>query len=168
MLYRFLIISVLLTGISTLQASGQVTGEDDVTINVQANVLQSIELITVSNIRLRDFPPGANEVYISPVENPYAGHMVAVGNPNAEIRIEYLPSRELTQVNGNGLLSFQYEIAGSAIDNQITSEILLNDNRNFRFNAQGRFYLWIGGRVDISNAKPGSYEGEFTIEIEYI
>jgi hypothetical protein len=63
---------------------------------------------------------------------------------------------------------FKYQIAGSTIDYQITSEILRNDNRNVRFNTEGRFYLWIGGTVDVSLAKPGAYQGEFTIEIEYI
>ena len=137
-------------------------------INVTTNVIRSIELITVNNIRLRNFQPEQLEVYISPTESVDAGHMIALGNPNADIRIEYLRNRVLTQVDGDGILSFTYEVSANEIDNQSTSELLLNDNRNLKFNSRGEFFIWIGGRVNIEQALPGSYAGEFTIEIEYI
>jgi hypothetical protein len=37
-----------------------------------------------------------------------------------------------------------------------------------QFNEKGEYYLWLGGKVDLSKARPGSYDGEFTIQIEYI
>ncbi len=165
---KAIIVSVLFLGFWPFMSYAQSNSGVSADISVEASILSSIELITVNNIRLRNFQPEQGEVYISPVENPYAGHLVAIGIANADIRIEYLPERILTQPDGDGVITFNYQIAGSDIDNQITSELLLNDNRNFQFNNEGRFYLWIGGTVDVSQAKPGSYQGEFTIEIEYI
>ena len=165
---KAIIVSVLFLGFWPFMSHAQSSPVLRADVNIEADIISTIELITVNNIRLRNFQPEQGEVYISPVENPYAGHLVAIGIANADIRIEYLPQRILTQPEGDGVIVFNYQIAGSTIDNQITSELLLNDNRNFQFNEQGRFYLWIGGTVDVSQAKPGSYQGEFTIEIEYI
>ncbi|HBX64927.1 MAG TPA: hypothetical protein DEG32_01730, partial [Balneolaceae bacterium] len=86
----------------------------------------------------------------------------------AEFRLNYLPELELTQIQGQGTLNFTYEISGNSEENQSTSELLELDNRNIRFNNEGRYYIWVGGRVNIENAPPGNYEGDFTIEIDYI
>ncbi len=94
--------------------------------------------------------------------------MIAVGMPNTEFRLNYLPERELTQVDGNSTLTFTYELSGNSEENQSTSELLELDNRNIEFNEEGRYYIWVGGRVNIENAAPGNYEGDFTIEIDYI
>jgi hypothetical protein len=94
--------------------------------------------------------------------------MIAIGTPEAEFRLNYLPERILNQINGNGSLIFNYEISGNLEEDQATSELLDLDNRNLRFNSEGRFYIWVGGSIDLSNAAPGNYEGDFTIEIDYI
>lgn len=112
--------------------------------------------------------PGQREIYVNPVNSLNAGYMIAVGTPDAEFRLNYLPKRELTQINGTETLTFTYEISGNTEENQATSELLELDNRNIRFNSEGQFYKWLGGRVNIENAAPGNYEGDFTIEIDYI
>lgn len=61
-----------------------------------------------------------------------------------------------------------YEISGNSIENQSTSELLDTENRSIQFSLEGRYYFWIGGRINITNAVPGNYEGDFTIEIDYI
>lgn len=112
--------------------------------------------------------PGQREIYVNPVNSLNAGYMIAVGTPDAEFRLNYLPKRELTQINGTETLTFTYEISGNTEENQATSELLELDNRNIRFNSEGQYYIWLGGRVNIENAAPGNYEGDFTIEIDYI
>ena len=137
-------------------------------VSVSANVMQSIELITVNSMQFGNAQPGQREIYVNPVNSLNAGFMIAVGTPDAEFRLNYLPERELTQIDGDATLTFTYEISGNSEENQSTSELLELDNRNIRFNSEGRYYLWVGGRVNLENAAPGNYEGDFTIEIDYI
>lgn len=137
-------------------------------VNVSAEVIQSIELITVQTMQFGNAQPGQREVYVNPVNDLNAGFMIAVGTPDAEFRLNYFPERELNQIEGEGSLTFQYEISGNDVEDQETSELLEIDNRNIRFNEEGRYYIWVGGRVNLENANPGNYEGDFTIEIDYI
>lgn len=156
----------LLLFIST--AAAQENSTFNASISVNTEVQQSIQLITVSTVNIGSTQPEQREIYINPVTNLNAGFMIAVGTPRAEFRLNYLEQQELTQVDGEGTLLFTYQISGAPLDNQDTSELLTNDNRNIQFNNDGRFYFWVGGRIDIRNANPGNYEGDFTIEIDYI
>ncbi len=140
----------------------------DVSINVSANVTSSIEMITLRSMQLSDDDVQNDIIRIDPTTSPNAGKMVAYGNPNSDIRISYLPTRELTHVQGTETLSFSYQVAGNQQEDQGTAERLEVENRDFSFNEDGQFYLWIGGSVNISTAVPGNYQGEFTLEIEYI
>jgi hypothetical protein len=97
-----------------------------------------------------------------------AGYMIAVGGPNTNFRLNYLPERELTQADGDGTLTFTYEISGNSTDDQSTSDILELDNGNLEFNNEGLYYIWVGGRINLQNAAPGNYQGDFTIEIDNI
>lgn len=150
----------------------QDNGSNSTTVNVSARVIgstqNSIELITVNTIQFGDVQPENGQIYINPINSLNAGYMIANGNPEAEFRLNYLPERILTQINGNGSLIFNYEISGNSEDDQATSELLDLENRNLRFNSEGQFFIWVGGRIDLSNAAPGNYEGDFTIEIDYI
>lgn len=141
-------------------------------VNVSAQVIGStqsaIEIITVNTIQLGNAQPVNGQININPVTNLNAGYMIAVGNPEAEFRLNYLPERILNQINGNGSLTFSYRISGNDEEDQATSEPLDLENRNLRFNEDGRYYIWVGGQIDLSNAAPGNYEGDFTIEIDYI
>lgn len=166
---KYILLLLFFFGIaSTASAQQETSNTITASINVNATVIRAIELVTVNNIRLRNFQRDQTEVYISPITSVDAGHMIAFGNPNANIRIEFLRNRVLTQIDGEGLLRFDYEVSANEVDNQTTSELLLNDNRNLKFNQEGEFFIWIGGRVNIEQALPGAYAGEFTIEIEYI
>ncbi|MBD3615487.1 MAG: DUF4402 domain-containing protein [Gracilimonas sp.] len=152
------------------QAYGQSSEDNRISadINVSAQVMQSIELITVNSIRFGDMQPEQGEIYINPITSLNAGYMIAIGTPESEFRLNYLPQRELVQTNGSSSITFTYEISGSSREDQSTSELLEIDNRNIRFNSEGRYYIWVGGRIDLQNAAPGSYQGDFTIEIDYI
>ena len=119
-------------------------------------------------MRLGNMQPGQLEIYVNPVNSLNAGYMIAVGMPETEFRLNYLSERVLSQTNGNATLTFTYVLSGNSIENQSTSELLEGGNRNIRFNEEGRYYIWVGGRLNLENAQPGNYEGDFTIEIDYI
>lgn len=139
-----------------------------VSISVSAKVISTIEMITIQSMNLSKAQAINNRIQINPQTSSNAGKMIAIGTPKSDIRISFLQQRELTRSNGSESLQFNYKVAGNTRDDQSTAEMLDHENRDFEFNDQGRFYLWIGGDVDISTATPGNYQGEFTLEIEYI
>lgn len=150
--------------------NAQVNSDDSIVgrVLVSAQVIQSIELVTVNSMTFGNAQPGQKELYVNPINDANAGFMIAIGTPGVEFRLDYLNARRLTNVDGEGFLTFTYEISGNDLEDQDSSELLNNDNRSIRFNNDGRYYLWVGGRVNLENAQPGNYEGDFTIEIDYI
>lgn len=151
------------------QIYGQDTGGGiSADINVSAEVMQSIQLVTVNSMRFGDMQPEQGQIYINPITSLNAGFMIAIGTPDTAFRLNYLPERELAHVSGRSTLTFTYQISGNTEEDQATSELLDIDNRNIRFNSEGRYYIWVGGRVNLENATPGNYQGDFTIEIDYI
>ncbi len=142
-----------------------------ISITASATVMPSdIELITISDMGILDAQvlQEGDTIYINPVMDPEAGVMRASGQPDSQIRVSYLPEEEVTRREGPGSLIFVYEVSGFPGDNQRESELLDQIERELRFNEDGVFYFYIGGYVDLSGALPGNYDGEFTIEIEYI
>ncbi|MEX0778278.1 MAG: hypothetical protein WD037_00990 [Balneolales bacterium] len=146
----------------------QDNNESSVSVSVSANVQSSIEVMTLSDITFGSVQPSQFEVVVEPNRDQNAGSMVARGRPNAEISISYTAEHILTQTEGNATLTFYYQVAGNDEDNQPAAEIIEGFSRDMKFNEDGEFYLWVGGRVNIQNAVHGGYEGDFTIEIEYI
>lgn len=142
--------------------------QESISINISANVQSTIELITVQTLDFQNSDRQDNIIQINPVSSPRAGIMVARGNTESEFRLNYLRTRELTNIEGTGVLFFEYSVAGNTIDEQNTAEVLDQEVRELQFNDDGEFFIWVGGRVDLTNATPGTYEGDFTIEIEYI
>lgn len=140
-----------------------------VTISVSANVMGgTVEMITIQTMDFENIDRDDTVVRIDPIFSDRAGKMIARGTPNSEFRVDYLRQRELTNLEGEGFLYFNYEVAGSRLDDQETAELFDQDIRDLQFNDDGEFYMWIGGSVDLGDVVPGSYQGEFTIEIEYI
>lgn len=162
-------VALLLPASSYAQEEGKVASS--VSITASARVIGDIELITISDMGLLEaiMLQEGNEILINPVFDPEAGIMKARGTPNAPIRVSYLSEREVTRMEGPGNLMFYYLVSGYAGDNQRASELLDPViERELRFNKDGEFFFWIGGRVSLDNALPGTYQGAFTIEIEYI
>lgn len=163
-----IIFLLLLSGLTVEKSTAQNNDSITAEINVSATVIQSIELITVNSMSFGDIQPGQEEIYINPINNLNAGFMIAVGTPGAQFRLTYLKDRQLINSNGKGNLIFSYELSGNSEEEQSTADLLGFDNRNLIFNTEGRYYIWVGGRVDLRNAQPGNYSGDFTIEIDYI
>jgi len=151
------------------QAMAQ-NGNNDVSISVSASaeVISTIEMVTLQSMNLGDSEERNGVVRINPQQSANAGKMMAIGTPNSDVRISFLPRRELTRSEGTENLLFRYDVAVNTEEDQSTAEILNQENRDFSLNEEGRLYLWIGGNVDISTATPGNYQGEFTLDIEYI
>ncbi|PKD44187.1 hypothetical protein [Rhodohalobacter barkolensis] len=142
--------------------------QQNVSISVSATVAGTVEMITINTVDFDDIEQEGSEIRVDPIFGERSGKMVARGTPNAEFRVDYIRQRELVNLDGEGIIFFNYEVAGNGIDDQETAELLDQDIRDLQFNEEGEFYFWIGGTIDLSDVNPGSYQGEFTIEIEYI
>lgn len=127
-----------------------------------------LELLTLRGVRLYKVQPSEGEVYVNPVTSSGAGLLKAEGNAEAAIRITFQQQMNLTHETGASTLTFFYEVAGNTRENQSSAELITNSSRGFELNEDGEFYIWIGGRVDITTAISGNYEGAFTVEVEYI
>lgn len=165
----FCTILALSMAIHVLQAETAQAQENAVSISVTAEVSATgINMITLQTLQPALAEAVNNIITIIPTESARAGKMLAEGDPGSGIRIQFLPTRVLTREDGPETLTFTYYVAGNSVDDQETAELLDDENRNFTFNENGEFYFWIGGQVDVSTAVPGRYQGEFTIEVEYI
>lgn len=145
-------------------------GQDSqsIQINVSAMVMNDIELTTIRNMQLGAVQPGQRTLEIDPVLDPEAGKMVATGISNSIIRVSFIREWELINDRDSRTLIISYKVAGNTVDNQSTAELLQTENRGLQFNEEGEYYFWIGGTVAVSDAVPGNYKGEFTLEIEYM
>lgn len=165
-LMRFLIFIIIL--FFPFLASAQENETVSAQLNITAEVSQSIELITVNQLTLENSQPGQIIITINPINDLNSGHMVAIGAPEAEFRLYYELEKRLDRIDGPGYLTFRYELSGNTIDDQSSSDIIQYENRNLRFSNEGTFYIWLGGELNLENALPGNYKGDFTIEIDYI
>lgn len=166
-----LIFGVGVFGLFFTNATAQETTiNNSVTLRVTATIQENnrIELQTLREINIGQVQPGMETIDINPVTDPEAGLLRALGEPDTSIQINFVEERLLTTPDSDQALRFIYVVSGNSIEEQQLSELLTADTRDLRMNEDGEFYFWIGGFVDLSGASQGNYEGEFTIEIEYL
>lgn len=134
-----------------------------------ANVIESLQLITIRDINLITPTSDNNQLFISPKESPFAGQFRISGSNNTNVRITFLKNETIEELNGNGgVLELAYVLSGNTEDNQYQS-ILFGPSGEFniQIGELGTYFLWVGAVVNTSNATAGEYLSEFTIELEY-
>lgn len=139
-------------------------------IRAAASVVEAtgIELIPMKDMVIDEASATDGILEISPVTDEKAGKMLVTGKASSSIRLSYLDEMSLVNTAGEGVLVCKYVLSGHRTDNQRASQLLDQVERVVQFNEKGEYYLWLGGKVNLSKARPGSYDGEFTIQIEYI
>jgi hypothetical protein len=159
--FTFFILIILLPGIHA---------QHSVSIRASATVVEStdIQMIPISDMIIDESSAPNGLIDISPITNSNAGKILVKGKSNALIRLSYLHQQTVMSTSGNGTLAFDYVVSGYPSDDQNASAFLDAVDNVPRFNDKGEYYLWVGGRVNINGARPGSYEGEFILEVEYI
>lgn len=151
-----------------LVPDSELYAQNSIEISVMAEVEPtSIELMTLRTMDFTGIDRDQLDVTINPISSDRSGKLVAFGASDSEFRISYMPTRELTNLEGTGAIQFEYTVSGAPLDERENSELLEPESRELLFNEDGEFFFWVGGQIDLSNAEPGTYEGEFTIEIEY-
>src|SRR5690625_2830853 len=122
-------------------ANSQSSGSID--IRVSATVIESIELVTIRNMRFGSVQPGQKEIALSPITDSGAGKMMAKGMPGAQIRVSYFREWKPGNDRNGGTLTLHYWLGGNTENNQSTAELLLTDNRGLQFNKDGEYFFWI-------------------------
>lgn len=165
--YCFLIIiaAIILNYQSVLAQNANVVSSG---LEVSATIVPDIQLMTIRDINMMDVETTNNILHISPIDDVNAGLMLATGQPNAQIRLNYLKQLEMIRTDGPGQLLVNYQVSVYSEDNQRASRLFETIEEALRFSELGKLYIWVGGVIDLNKAYPGNYEGEFTIEIEYI
>jgi hypothetical protein len=139
-----------------------------VTVNVTATFESSIQIETLSNINFGRISPGMTEIYINPRQDAEAGVMRITGQPNSLVRVSFIGRRELIRLGGGPQIFFNFEVSSAPVNDQLLSEPLTQENRQVMLSDNGEFYFWIGGSMDLRDLTHGQYEGEFTLEVDYI
>lgn len=139
-----------------------------INITVSAQIQSTVEIETRNNINLGRVSPGQEVVIVNPREDPGAGLLRVSGSPGMLFRVSFQESRELVRVGGGRTLMFTYEVSGAQTDNQLLSEPVTRENRDLRMSDDGEFFFWVGGTLDLQGDIFGQYEGEFTIEVDFI
>ncbi|WP_210509359.1 hypothetical protein [Natronogracilivirga saccharolytica] len=139
------------------------------TINVAASIAipTEVQLTTLRNMSLDQQLASRGRVNIDPVTDSRSGLLRAEGEPNALVQISFVREQSLSHMEGGAEVTFEFVIAGNEIEDQASAEVLDLENRQYSLNEDGEYYFWIGGEVNLENASRGSYEGMFTVEIEY-
>lgn len=165
-LYRYIVPILLL--LPTITVFAQINSS--VSIKAQATVVEKseIELVTMKDMDIDASSAVNGKVYISAQKDTKSALMVVKGKANASFRVTFTPIVEIPNSAGKGSLLIQYEMIGCATDNQGAGEPIDAAERTLTISTDGRYYFWLGGRIDISKARPGKYNGDFTIEVEYI
>lgn len=139
-----------------------------ITITVSAQIQSTVEIETRNNINLGRVSPGQEFVTINPREDPGAGLLRVSGSPGMLFRVSFQETRELVRIGGGRNLMFTYDVSGAQTDNQLLSEPITRENRDLRMSDDGEFFFWVGGTLDLQGDIFGQYEGEFTIEVDFI
>ncbi|HRZ48382.1 MAG TPA: hypothetical protein P5338_03200 [Bacteroidales bacterium] len=141
-----------------------------ISIKASATVIdkKEIELITLNDLQIDESMADNGIIFVSSKLDAHAGKMLVKGRSGDQVLLNFQQELILYNTTGNGTLLFTYNICGYNADNQRAAEIYNTGEQKVTLSQTGEFYIWIGGRIDISSALPGHYDGEFTIEIEYV
>lgn len=160
----------ILLALSAMTLNAQELNYSAISIKTQATVVDKsqIELVTIKNIDIDESAAVNGIIYVSPKYDSKAAVMMVKGKSNAKIRVKFPPVVEIMNTTGSGRLLLHYEIYGYPGDNQSASQPIDAVENTLQMSSDRKYFFWIGGRIDINQASPGSYDGEFTIQIEYI
>ncbi len=140
------------------------------TIRAQAMVVDKaeIEMVTIKNLEIDESMAQNGIINVSAQKDPKAGMAMLLGKSGAHFRVQFNPKRVIVNTMGEGALVINYKLFGFHTNLQFASEPIDAAENILIISNKGEYYFWIGGIIDISKASPGNYQGEFTIEIEYL
>jgi hypothetical protein len=153
-------------------AASPVLAQDGVTrtpavVSITARLVDNLSVTTMRDVNLNAANAVENFITITPVTSSLAGLMRIEGSPGRVVRLTYLTTETMVEEGGSGgVVRAEYRISGFESDNQGASALLDIGEATIRLSRQGKYFLWLGARLDISRATPGNYVSEFIIEMD--
>lgn len=139
------------------------------TIEVSADVVENLQLITIRDIQLASPSAQGSLIVVDPNSSTYAGQLKILGSPNRTIRINYTARESLIeQDEGIGVVQAVYSMTTAMEDIQTASLLLPQGTAEVSIGPMGEVFIWLGAVFDISQATQGNYLSNFVLEFEYI
>lgn len=113
-------------------------------------------------------------IAVDPISTPAspdegAGYIIAKGEPGAFFTLNFSREVQLISEEGGETLTATYLMSHNRLNEQSSSQYVLEQLSVYQLNAQGEYYFWVGGTISLANATVGgAYVGDFNIEVEYI
>lgn len=173
MKYFFIVLLVSLPVL--LQAQTQnATVVVEVTANVLPNASTKAPIIqTLYDVNFVVYDENQTQVNVDPIRNTVgaedgAGSILIVGVPETKFRLKFTKFVEMENVDDpSNKITVEYILSHNSVDDQARSTYILADYTELRLNKNGEYFIWVGGRIDITNLKDGDYVGGLEIEILY-
>jgi len=156
-----LILFVLLNSIILAQNSS------DVKVNIQATVVDYIEMITLADIDVGTVIPSDEFLRLDPLSDQGAGIIALQGRQNASVQVSFSAQVEMVNVITDHALTVNYAVAGNGDNDQAAASLLISNPATVQLNSSGEYYLWIGCEFSLIGLVPGQYDGDFSIEVDY-
>jgi len=135
-------------------------------VNVNATVVESIEMVTISDFNIGPVQPSQKEINIDPKDDGGAALLMFSGTPNRQIRVTYTAQVQMTKPGSPSLTAY-YSLSGFKKNEQSSSEIFQENPATVTLSNEGVYYVWVGCRLNIEKATSGAYDGDCAIEVEY-
>lgn len=149
-----------------------VSGSDQDTravINSNAQVVMQIVIESLSDLILENEDGTIETVLIDPRSDVNASIIRVEGQRDLQVRLNFPEEEVLSPVDSEeGSINLRYLVSWNTEQDQRGSAELVSQNEELQIGEDGRIYLWLGGEVDISQARQGTYLGNFFLEVEYL
>lgn len=169
---KYIILVLFLWG-SQAQAQTS-TATVEVTANVLPNASTKVPTLqTLYDVNFVVYDENQTQILVDPIRNTVgteegAGAILILGTPDTEFRLRYTRFVELENLNNPAnKLTVEYLISHNSEDSQDKSTYVLQNDLELKINKRGEYYLWVGGRINITNLKDGEYVGGLEVEILY-
>jgi opacity protein-like surface antigen len=158
--------------------SAQIPNTSTVVVEVTANVLVSATtkmptIQTLYDINFVVYDEYQTQIVVDPIRNTVstedgAGAILITGTPNTEFTLRYTRFVEMKNEDyPTSTLTVEYILSHHPTDNQSSSTYINQLDTKFKLNGSGEYYIWVGGRVSITDIKDGQYLGGLEIEVSY-
>jgi len=136
-------------------------------INVSVIIKDYIEITTISDIDAGSVTPSSDILRIDPRTDSGAGIILLQGQKNKSVVVNYSPIVEMTHSESDMILVVNYEVSGSEENIQSNSTIFLENPEVVQLSDEGEYYLYIGCSFSLEEIRPGQYDGDFVVEVDY-